>query len=86
MKKIFTLLMLILLSSIHAQDITYKITEIKVNGNSIADNAPIEFGSSSSLTVRFKVTFTKPRYAKSPDFEYIYQKKSPEIIRNFLFL
>lgn len=49
MKKIFTLLMLILLSSIHAQDITYKITEIKVNGNSIADNAPIEFGSSSSL-------------------------------------
>lgn len=52
--------MLILLSSIHAQDITYKITEIKVNGNSIADNAPIEFGSSSSLTVRFKVTFTKP--------------------------
>lgn len=69
--------MLILLSSIHAQDITYKITEIKVNGNSIADNAPIEFGSSSSLTVRFKVTFTKPNALTIGSVSHVIGTQSP---------
>ena len=65
MKKIFTLLMFLYITcNVFAQDISYKITEVKVNGNPIAFNAPIEFGTNSSVTVRFKVTFTKPDYPR----------------------
>ena len=60
MKKIVTLLMFFLIFTDVFSQITYKITEVKVNGNSIADGAPIEFGNNSSITVRFKVVFTKP--------------------------
>ena len=39
---------------------TYYIKDVKVNGTSIPNNSPINFGSNTSVLVRFTVEFNKP--------------------------
>jgi hypothetical protein len=77
MKNTLILLMFFLMiSNVFAQT-TYKITEVKVNGNSIPDNAPIEFGNNSSVTVRFKVVFTKPNNLTIGSVVHVIGTRSP---------
>ena len=60
MKKIFILTMLLIsLNNVFSQQIAYEIKEVKVSGNLIPNGAAIEFGSNSSVTVKFKFNLQK---------------------------
>lgn len=60
MKKLIQIIIILLFFSNMYSQVTFTITDVKVNNVAVPSGGSIQFGNNSSVVVRFKVTFTKP--------------------------
>ena len=59
MKKIITLICIVISTSLYSQNVTVSIEEIKVNNISLSNGSPINIGSNTSVNVKFRVDLAK---------------------------